>query len=70
MAGKSGDARQIKVNTGKTRAYYFFRQGGVYYQVLPKMKEEHAIKLMEELSDYPSQHCLYKWVFGVIWVMK
>lgn len=70
LLGKAGDAagleRTIKANTSKTRTYSFFRQGCIYYQMLPKMKEENAIKLMEKFSYYLSQHQLYKRIFGII----
>lgn len=70
LLGKAGDAagleKTIKANTSKTRTYSFFRQGCIYYQLLPKMKEENAIKLMEKFSYYLSQHQLYKRIFGII----
>ncbi|OIN12751.1 IS4 family transposase [Oceanisphaera psychrotolerans] len=70
LLGKAGDAagleKTIKANTSKTRTYSFFRQGGIYYQMLPKMKEENAIKLLEKFSYYLSQHKLYKRIFGII----
>ena len=70
LLGKAGDAvgleKTIKANTSKTRTYSFFRQGCIYYQLLPKMKEENAIKLMEKFSYYLSQHRLYKRIFGII----
>jgi hypothetical protein len=70
LLGKAGDAagleKTIKANTTKTRSYSFFRQGCIYYQMLPKMKEENAIKLLEKFSYYLSQHKLYKRIFGII----
>lgn len=70
LLGKAGDAagleKTIKANTSKTRTYSFFRQGCIYYQLLPKMKEDNAIKLMEKFSYYLSQHQLYKRIFGII----
>lgn len=70
LLGKAGDAadleRTIKANTSKTRSYSFFRQGCIYYQLLPKMKEENAIKLMTKFSYYLTQHRLFKRIFGVI----
>jgi hypothetical protein len=70
LLGKAGDAagleKTIKANTSKTRTYSFFRQGVIYYQMLPKMKEENAIKLLEKFSYYLSQHKLYKRIFGII----
>ena len=70
LLGKEGDAAElektIKSNTSKTHTYSFFRQGGIYYQMLLKVKEENVIKLMKELSYYLSQYRLYKRSFDVI----
>jgi hypothetical protein len=41
LLGKAGDAAGLE-RTSKTRTYSFFRQGCIYYQLLPGMKEEHA----------------------------
>ena len=70
LLGKAGDAagleKTIKANTSKTRTYSFFRQGCIYYQLLPKMKEVNAVKLMDKFNYYLSQHRLYKRIFGII----
>ena len=46
LLGKAFDAagleKTIKANTSKTRTCSFFRQGCIYYQMLPKMKEENS----------------------------
>lgn len=70
LLGKAGDSagleRTIKVNTSKTRTYSFFRQGVIYYQLLPKMKEANARLLMEKFTYYMKQHRLYTRTFGII----
>lgn len=70
LLGKAGDAaglkKTIKVNTSKTRTYSFFRQGCIFYQLLPKMKEANAFKLMGKFNYYLSQHRLYKRTFRII----
>ncbi|MGL4933387.1 MAG: IS4 family transposase [Aeromonas sp.] len=70
LLGKAGDSagleRTIKVNTSKSRTYSFFRQGVIYYQLLPKMKEANAILLMEKFTYYLKQHRLYTRTFGII----
>lgn len=57
LLGKAGDSagleRTIKVNTIKTRTYSFFRQGVIYYQLLPRMKESYARLLMEKMHLLP-----------------
>ena len=70
LLGKAGDSagleRTIKVNTSKSRTYSFFRQGVIYYQLLPKMKEENARLLMEKFIYYLKQHHLYTRTLGII----
>lgn len=70
LLGKAGDSvgleRTIKVNTSKTRTYSFFRQGVIYYQLLPKMKEANASLLMEKFTYYLRQHRLYTRTLGII----
>ncbi len=69
LLGKAGDntglERTIKVNTSKTRTYSFFRQGVIYYQLLPRMKESYARLLMEKCTYYLKQHRLYTRTLGV-----
>ena len=70
LLGKAGDSagleRTIKVNTSKSRTYSFFRQGVIYYQLLPKMKEAYATLLMERFTYYLRQHRLYTRTLGII----
>ncbi len=70
LLGKAGDSagleRTIKVNTSKSRTYSFFRQGVIYYQLLPKMKETYATLLMEKFTYYLRQHRLYTRALGII----
>lgn len=68
LLGKAGDSagleRTIKVNTSKTRTYLFFRQGVIYYQLLPKMKETYTTLLMEKFTYDLKQHRLYTRTLG------
>ncbi|MFM5176539.1 IS4 family transposase, partial [Aeromonas caviae] len=70
LLGKAGDSvgleRTIKVNTSKSRTYSFFRQGVIYYQLLPKMKEANAVLLMGKFIYYLKQHRLYTRTLGII----
>ena len=54
------------MNINKTRACSFFRQGGIYYQLLPKMKEAYASLLMEKFTYYLKQQRLYIRKYGII----
>ncbi|MGL5153830.1 MAG: IS4-like element ISAs18 family transposase, partial [Aeromonas veronii] len=53
-------------NTSKSRTYSFFRQGVIYYQLLPKMKEANAVLLMDKFIYYLKQHRLYSRTLGII----
>ena len=70
LLGKAGDSvgleRTIKVNTSKSRTYSFFRQGVIYYQLLPKMKEANAVLLLDKFIYYLKQHRLYSRTLGII----
>ncbi len=70
LLGKAGDSigleRTIKVNTSKSRNYSFFRQGCIYYELLPTMKEANARPLMEKFVYYLKQHRLYTSTLGII----
>lgn len=54
LLGKAGDEvgleRTLKANTSKERTYSYWRQGFLYYSLLPKMRDKWAIPLMENLN--------------------
>ncbi|SNX50918.1 Transposase DDE domain protein [Vibrio thalassae] len=56
LLGQTGEEadleRTIKANTSKIRSYSLFRQGCIYYQLLPNMREEWAVPLMENFYRY------------------
>lgn len=70
LLGKAGDSigleRTIKVNTSKSRNYSFFRQGCIYYELLPTMKEKYAKPLLDKFAYYLKQHRLYTSTLGII----
>lgn len=70
LLGKAGEdadlEKTIKANTTKTRSYSLFRQGCIYYELLPTMREEWAIPLMENFYRYLKNHGIYRKVFGII----
>lgn len=67
LLGKAGDEvgleRTLKANTSKERTYSYWRQGCLYYLLLPKMRDEWAIPLMEKFEYYLNQFRFYKRVF-------
>lgn len=70
LLGKAGDEvgleRTLKANTSKERTYSYWRQGCLYYLLLPKMRDEWAIPLMEKFEYYVNQFPFYKRVFSIL----
>jgi len=70
LLGAAGDAvgleRTIKANTTKTRSYSFWRQGCIYYKLLPGMRESHAGPLIEKFYELMREHAVFRAVFGII----
>ncbi len=70
LLGAAGDAagleRTIKANTSKKRTYSFFRQGCIYYKLLPgSMKDWKQILLMK-FHEMLSQHAVFRNTLGII----
>ena len=70
LLGAAGDAvgleRTIKANTSKSRTYSFFRQGCIYYSLLPGMREQWAIPLMDKFYELLHEQPVFRQVFGII----
>ena len=70
LLGKAGEEadleKTIKANTTKKRSYSLYRQGCIYYELLPTMREEWAHPLMENFYRYMKNHRIYRNVFGII----
>lgn len=70
LLGAAGDSvgleRTIKANTSKTRTYSFFRQGCIYYNLLPGMREEWVKPLLAKFYELLQAQPLYREVFGII----
>ena len=70
LLGKAGDEvgleRYIKANTVKTRSYSFFRQGRMYYDLLPTMRDEWIIPLIEKFEYYLSRQQFIKRTLGTL----
>lgn len=70
LLGAAGEAvgleRTIKANTVKTRSYSLWRQGCIYYALLPGMKSDRATLLINKFHDLMSQHRIFKKVFGIL----
>ncbi|WP_426731018.1 IS4 family transposase [Myxococcus faecalis] len=66
-AGESlGMEKGLKANTVKTRTYSLFRQGCMYYQAIPMMKEERLRPLVERFSELLHGHQIFQEALGFI----
>lgn len=70
MLGAAGEAvgleRKIKANTVKTRSYSLWRQGCMYYMLLPGMKEADAGALINKFHEMMAKHQVLRKTFGII----
>ncbi len=70
LLGAAGEAvgleRKIKANTVKTRSYSLWRQGCMYYLLLPGMKEHDATRLIEKFHELLKQHRVFRKVLGIL----
>ncbi len=66
-AGESlGTEKGLKANTVKTRTYSLPRQGCMYYQAIPMMKEERLLPLIERFSELLHRHPVFQEALGFI----
>lgn len=66
-AGESlGMERYLKANTSKRRTYSLFRQGCLYYQALPNMREAELRPLVERFAQLVIEQPVFREVFGLV----
>lgn len=66
-AGESlGYDRWIKVNTAKKRTHSLFRQGQEYYALIPNMKEEELVPLIEKFGQLIAEQPVCREAFGLL----
>jgi hypothetical protein len=66
-AGESvGLDRWLKVNTAKKRTHSLFRQGQEYYALIPNMKDEDLIPLVQRFGELVRQQPACREVFGLL----
>jgi hypothetical protein len=66
-AGESvGLERKIKANTVKTRSYSLWRQGCMYYLLLPGMKVVDATLLINKFHELLAQHQVMRKILGIL----
>jgi hypothetical protein len=66
-AGESlGMERYLKANTSKRRTYSLFRQGCLYYQALPNMRQAELRPLIERFAQLVIEQPVFREVFGFV----
>jgi hypothetical protein len=70
LLGAAGEAAgldwQLKVNTSKKRQHSLFRQGLMWYMLLPNLKEDRARLLMQHFERLLAEHKTLLQPFGVL----
>jgi hypothetical protein len=66
-AGESlGFDRLLKANTSKRRTYSLFRQGSLWYDLIPNMPEKRLRPLMERFGELVRQQSTFDQVYGYV----
>lgn len=70
LLGAAGEAagvdRLLKTNTSKRRQLSLFRQGLMWYELLPGLKEQHAVPLMQHFDRLVAAQIVFRQTFGVL----
>jgi hypothetical protein len=65
-AEDEGLDRHTKANTVKRRTHSLYRQGCIWYQLLPTLREEWLQPLMRRFGELVSQHAIFSELFGIL----
>jgi hypothetical protein len=70
LLGAAGEAagldRHLKANTSKKRVYSLFRQGLIWYRLIPGLKEERLRVLMNAFGSQLAQHAVFREIYALI----
>ena len=58
--------RHTKANTVKRRTHSLYRQGCIWYQLLPTLRDEWLRPLMRRFGELVSQHAVFSELFGIL----
>jgi hypothetical protein len=58
--------RHIKANTVKRRTHSLYRQGLIWYQLLPTLRDEWLRPLMRRFGELVTQHAVFSELFGIL----
>ena len=65
-AEAEGLDRHTKANTVKRRTHSLYRQGCMWYQLLPTLRDEWFRPLMRRFGELVSQHAVFTTLFGIL----
>jgi hypothetical protein len=65
-AEHEGLDRHTKANTVKRRTHSLYRQGCMWYQLLPTLREEWFRPLMRRFGELVAQHAVFSELFGIL----
>jgi hypothetical protein len=70
LLGAAGEATgldsRLKANTSKKRVYSLFRQGILWYRLIPNMRDERLLLLMTAFEKEVAEHAVFAHTFGLI----
>ena len=58
--------RHTKASTVKRRTHSLYRQGCIWYQLLPTLREDWLLRLMRRFGELVTQHAVFSELFGIL----
>jgi len=65
-AEDEGLDRYTKANTSKKRTHSLYRQGWMWYQLLPTARDEWVLRLMNRFGELVRQQAVFAELFGIL----
>jgi hypothetical protein len=65
-AEAEGLDKRTRAGTSKKRTHSLFRQGLLWYQLLPTARDEWVVPLMRRFGEMVAQHSVFKELFGIL----
>lgn len=70
MLGAAAEAedldRHTKASTVKKRTHSLYRQGCIWYQLLPTLRDDWLIRLMRKFGELVTQHAVFSELYGIL----
>jgi hypothetical protein len=58
--------KRIRAGTSKKRTHSLYRQGCIWYQLLPMARDEWVVPLMRRFGELVQQHAVFSAVYGIL----